>query len=73
MPNLYTEFKKLIPDAPLLVGDVITVVDGGVLVRLPGGAEIRARGEAAMGDRVFVRDGAVEGKAPTLPVVEIRV
>ena len=39
----------------------------------PSGATIRARGEAAVTDRVFVRDGAIEGPAPSLTVVPIDI
>lgn len=42
-------------------------------VELPDGAQIPARGAATLGERVFVRDGAIEGPAPTLPVELIEV
>jgi hypothetical protein len=34
---------------------------------------VQARGEAVIGERVFVRDGVIEGPAPTLPVEIISV
>jgi len=71
--NLFTEFKRLIPDAPLLVGTITAVETGGVVIELPDGATIRARGAGAVSDTVFVRDGIIEGPAPTLTVVEIEI
>ena len=71
MSNLYRKFKALIPDAPLLVGTVIATTP--LRVELPDGTQVPARGEATLGDRVFVRDGAIEGPAPTLPVEIIEV
>ena len=43
------------------------------LVVLPGGGLIRARGEATVGETVFVRDDVIEGGAPslTLEIIEI--
>jgi hypothetical protein len=44
-----------------------------VTVALPGGGLIRARGSAAIGQKVFVRDDVIEGVAPslTLEIIEI--
>jgi hypothetical protein len=73
MHNVYAEFRQLLPDAPLQVGTVISVGGGVVLVQLPGGGMLRARGSATMDQKVFVRDEAVEGIAPslTLELIEI--
>ena len=71
--NLQKRFLALIPDAPLLVGDVLAVSNGIAQIELPGGGLVHARGEAAVGQRVFVRDGAIEGPAPTLVYVEAEV
>ena len=73
MHNLYEQFRQLIPDPPLQAGTVVNVGSGVVTVALPGGGLIRARGNAAVGQRVFVRDDAVEGIAPslTLEIIEI--
>jgi len=73
MSNLFREFQKLIPSAPLLVGTV-TAIDGQIrIVTLPDGATIRARGEGAVNAKVFVRDGKIEGPAPSLAVVQITI
>ena len=73
MHNLYEQFRQLIPDPPLQAGTVVGVGSGVVTVALPGGGQIRARGEADIGVQVFVRDGVIEGSAPslTLEIIEI--
>ena len=73
MHNLYQQFRQLLPDAPLQAGTVLEVGGGVALVVLPGGGLIRARGNAAVGQKVFVRDDAIEGIAPslTLEIIEI--
>lgn len=73
MANLYAEFRRLIPDAPRQVGVVVAVYAGGATVALQGGGTLRVLGEAAEDDRVFVRDGVIEGPAPDLTLVEIEV
>lgn len=73
MSNPLSAFKALFPDPPLLVGDVALVDGQLVRVALPDGALITARGDATVGQRVFVRDGLIEGTAPTLTVVTIEV
>lgn len=73
MRNLYEQFRQLIPEPPLQAGTVIDVGSGVVAVALPGGGLIRARGNAAVGQKVFVRNDVVEGIAPslTLEIIEI--
>ncbi len=73
MRNLYEQFRQLIPDPPLQAGTVISVGTGVVTVTLPGGGLIKARGTAAVGQKVFIRDDAVEGIAPslTLEIIEV--
>ena len=73
MHNLYEQFRQLIPEPPLQAGTVIEIGSGVLTVALPGGGLIRARGNATVGQKVFVRDDAVEGIAPslTLEIIEI--
>lgn len=71
MSNLYAKFRALIPDAPLLVGTVTATAP--LRVQLPDGSLIAARGDAELGQAVFVRDGALEGPAPALPVTLIEI
>ena len=68
MHNLYEQFRQLIPDPPLQAGKVVGVGSGVVTVALPGGGLIRARGNATVGQTVFVRDEVIEGIAPSLPL-----
>ena len=69
MANASREVVAPIPEQALEVGDVVSSNAGAVTVMLPGGGVIQARGEATVGQRVFVRAGAVEGGAPTLTYV----
>jgi hypothetical protein len=71
--NVYWQFRQLIPEPPLQAGTVVGVGAGRVTVALPGGGLIRARGSAAIGQKVFVRDDVIEGGAPslTLEIIEI--
>jgi len=73
MHNLYEQFRQLMPEPPLQAGTVIGVGSGVVIVALPGGGLLKARGTANVGQKVFVRDDAVEGIAPslTLEIIEI--
>jgi len=73
MPNAYRSLLDILPQRPLLVGTV-TTIDGDMrVVTLPGGGTVRARGDAALSDRVFVRDNVIEGPAPLLTLVSIEV
>lgn len=71
--NPFRRLLALLPSPPLLVGDVTDVTDGVVTIELPGGGLMQARGDVLVGDRVFFRDGVVEGPAPSLPVELIEV
>jgi hypothetical protein len=73
MTNPFKLLKDLLPDAPLEVGDVLAIIDGTATVQLPGGGLIQARGTTTVGARVFVRDGLIEGNAPSLTVEIIDV
>ena len=70
MRNIYREFLDLIPGGVLDVGEVVAVGTGVATVLLPGGGILQARGQATVGERVFVMDGVVQGPAPTLSYVE---
>lgn len=68
--NLYAEFMSLQPSRPLQVGDVVATSGDVATITLAGGGQLQARGQAVVGQRVFVRDGAIEGLAPALTYVE---
>lgn len=67
--NPYRQFLDLMPKRPLQVGTVSAVAGGVATITLPGGGVLQARGEATAGQRVFVRDGVIEGEAPNLTYV----
>lgn len=73
MHNLYQQFRTLLPDPPLQVGAVIAVSGGVVTVQMPGGGLLKARGDALVGQKVFVRNAVVEAIAPnlTLEIIDI--
>lgn len=71
MANLLQQFLTLVPGSPLLVGEVTGAAGEVRKVTLPDGSEITARGNASLGDKVFVRAGSIDGPAPILPFVEI--
>ena len=69
--NLFKQFLDLIPPRPLEVGTVQSIISNGIAnIELPGGGVLQARGEATQGQRVFVRDGMIEGSAPDLDYIE---
>ena len=69
--NLFKKFLDLIPPRPLEVGTVQSIIASGIAtIELPGGGVLQARGEAIPGQRVFVRDGLIEGPAPELEWIE---
>lgn len=70
LSNPYARFLALLPAKPLEVGTVLAIEDGVAVIEMPGGGHVHARGQAGVGDRVFVRDGLIEGEAPTLTYIE---
>lgn len=73
MRNLLTQLKEILGSPPLLVGTVAAVDGEIVKVQLPGTGVVSARGSAQLGDKVYVRDGVIEGPAPDLPIHTIEV
>lgn len=73
MSNIYRTFLALLPPRPLQVGTVLAIADGVATTELPGGGRLQARGAATVGQRVFIRDGVIEGNAPNLPMEVIDV
>ena len=73
MRNPYRQLLEVLPQRPLQVGDVLQMTNGVAIVELPGGGRLTARGDATVGQRVFVRDGVIEGAAPSLPIETIEV
>ena len=73
MRNLFKQLQDLIPQPPLQVGVVASVTAGVATVTLPGGGTLQARGTATVGQTVFVRDGLIEGQAPSLTIEVITI
>lgn len=73
MSNIYRTFLALLPPRPLQVGTVLSVSADIATVELPGGGRLQGRGQAVAGQRVFLRDGVIEGTAPNLPIEVIEV
>ena len=73
MTNIYRQFLDLMPARPLQVGAVTAVSGDTCTVELPGGGLLQARGAATVDTQVWVRDGAIEGEAPELPLVVIEI
>lgn len=66
--NLYKRLQNLLPSAPLLVADVLSVSGSTARVEEPGGGISIVRGSATVGQRVYIRNGVIESVAPSLPV-----
>jgi len=71
--NLWKRLKQLLPDAPLLIGTVDSTSTYGAIVLLPDGSPVSVRGTASVGQKVFVRNGIIEGVAPSLTAVLIEI
>lgn len=71
--NPFVALVRQLAGPPLQVGDVVSGDTGAWVVQLPGGDRINARGTAAVGQRVWVRGGLIEGEAPALPVYSAEV
>jgi hypothetical protein len=72
--NVFRALRELLPEPALQVATVSAVnLDGTLTVDFPGGGSQRVRGAAAVSDRVFVRNGVVEGLAPALTPLTIEV
>lgn len=71
--NPYTRFLALLPPKTQMVGTVSDVDGSLAIVTLDGGGQLQARGQVTVGDRVFVRDGLIEGEAPALTYISAEV
>lgn len=74
--NLYRALKELLPDAPLQVATVTSInrATGTSTVTWPGGDQQAVRGSGvAVGDMAFVRNGVIDGAAPSLTLETIEV
>ena len=72
--NLFKALVATLPTYPLRAGVVVSVEDSGLaaIVELPGGGQVRVRTAeptTVIGDRVYIRNGVIEGPAPNKPTV----
>ena len=74
MPNLWKQFQDLLPASTRLIGTVVTDhADGTLSIELLGGGVLHVTGTAAVGARIFARDGRMTSEAPDLPSIEIEI
>lgn len=73
--NLWARFRKLLPGDPMLVVTVATVnADGTSTVTTAAGGAMRVIGNSVVvGDKAYVKGGAIIGLAPALTHYEIEV
>lgn len=74
--NLYRALRELLPEAPLQVATVADVqgAEGTCTITWPGGSQQRVRGTSVgTGQLAFVRNGVIEGTAPSLTLETIEV
>ncbi len=73
--NPYSALRKLFPDAPLIVGRVLTHTAAGMsLIELPQGGQITARGvQVPPGQMAYVKAGAVQGQAQNIVPIEVTI
>ncbi|KEH10327.1 hypothetical protein N5K37_24400 [Delftia tsuruhatensis] len=68
MSNLYLQLKEILAPGRVQIGEVVAYAEGIATVHLPGAGQIRAKGQATVGGKVFVQEGVIQGPAPDLPV-----
>lgn len=73
MLNSYRAMRQLLGDGAVLVGQVSNVSSSSLVVTLDSGAKISAKGSATLGQRVYVKNGYIQGLAPSMTsqVVEV--
>lgn len=73
--NPWKRFIELLPGGSRAVGTVESVnTNGTSTVKLRNGSSIIALGtDVAVGDKCFIKDGVIVGKAPNLPQYDIEV
>lgn len=68
MSNAFKKLQDLLAPGAVQVGTVSAFANGIATVDLPGGGQVRAKGQTQVAAKVFVQDGKVLGAAPDLPV-----
>jgi hypothetical protein len=73
--NAFRQLLDLLPQTPLTIATVVSQhADVTCTVDYPGGSQVRVRGDGfATSSKVFVRDGVIEGLAPSLTAITVEV
>ncbi|WP_019654027.1 hypothetical protein [Variovorax atrisoli] len=71
--NPWKSLQALVAGPPLQIGTVTSIEGGVATIETPGGGFVQARGDTAVGQRVFFRGEVIEGPAPDLPIVVITI
>lgn len=82
MPNLYAQFRELLPDNPQVIVKVISTDGVSSVVQHLGGDPVdgffgfggvieTVQGSETAGSCAYLRGGVLVGPAPSLPVVEV--
>ncbi len=74
--NLFIRLQGLQPEPPLLTGQIVADMGGGMArVELPGGGVLSVRNPMAfaVAQWVFLQGEAITGPAPDLPYVRIEI
>lgn len=72
--NLWRRFQQLAaPPTFLSIGTVVQADFGECTVQFLGGSTLRVQGAGTVGQSYFIRDGRLDGEAPTLNVLEMEV
>lgn len=69
--NLFSRFKRALPDQPLLVGQLVSTDGMTSIMTLIGGGVVSVRGTGISGKNYYTRNGIIESEAPQLEPFEI--
>lgn len=73
MKNLFKRFSDLNGRSLRTVGTCISADYGECTIQYPGGSVVRVKGSGTPGTRYFVKDGALDGEAPSLATLIVEV
>lgn len=73
--SLWGRFNQILPVRNIIIGSVTALNgDGTSTVITPEGFTYRVRGQSvAPGLKAYIRDGRIQGVAPSLPVTNVTV
>jgi hypothetical protein len=74
--GMWRKFLDLLPQSPRQVGTITALTgDGSYTAVLTGGGTLQVLGAAgySVGSQIFIKDGKIESKAPTLTSIVIEV